>query len=362
MASPAMVGGMVGGMMDGRSPLPAHFVIFPTLTKPTMTTQLDAIRKWADAFFAQWPMAEQGLTTLAVVLAALLAHRLVRILIDRAVTDHAHRQGYRSLARYLWILVGSVLVAGVWLEELMTVGLVLTGLMAGLFIGLKEVFLGLVGRVVLAAVHPYRIGDRICINKVCGDVINLGLLYTWVFDSGGEDGSHQSSGRVLTFPHAWLFQYPITNASQMRGYVWDEMALDIPGDAPLAGIMSSIEAAAEKLGEADLPPARRATARIKRNFAVLLPPLEPKVYATLPPDGVTGSPPRVRLTVRYIVPTRAIRDRRHQLTLAILLILREAGIFPPENAAENVTDPPAGAVPMAEAEAEARSDAKQDGE
>ena len=53
-----------------------------------------------------------GLTTLVVVLLALLAHRLVRTLIDRAVTDPAHRQNYRSLARYLWILVGSVLVAG----------------------------------------------------------------------------------------------------------------------------------------------------------------------------------------------------------------------------------------------------------
>ena len=321
-----------------------------------MTTQIDALRKWADAFSAQWPLAERGLTTLVVLLVVLLAHRLARILIDRAVTDPAHRQSYRSLARYLWILVGSVLVAGVWLEELTTVGLVLTGVMAGLFIGLKEVFLGLMGRVVLAVVHPYRIGDRICINKVCGDVINLGLLYTWIFDSGGEDGSHQSSGRVLTFPHAWLFQYPIANASQMRGYVWDELPLDVPADAPLAGIMSSIEMAAGELGEADLPPARRATARIKRNFAVLLPPLEPKVYAALPPGGVSGSPLQVRLTVRYIVPTRAIRDRRHQLTLAILPILREAGIFPPENA----TGPQTGGETMAKAVAP--SGPKQDGE
>ena len=325
-----------------------------------MTNQLDALREWAHAFSTQWPMAGQGLTTLVVVLLALLAHRLVRTLIDRSVTDPAHRQSYRSLARYLWILVGSVLVAGVWLEELTTVGLVLTGVLAALLIGLKEVFLGLMGRVVLAVVHPYRIGDRICINNVCGDVINLGLLYTWIFDSGGEDGSHQSSGRVLTFPHAWLFQHSITNASQMRGYVWDEMALEIPGEAPLAAIMSSIEAAAGTLGEADLAPARRATARIKRDFAVLLPPMEPKVYVTLPHDGVTGSPPRVCLTIRYIVPTRAIRDRRHQLTLAILPILRGAGVFPPEN----FIGPPAGAGagPLGEAEAEARSDAGQDGE
>ena len=321
-----------------------------------MTPQLDALRKWADAFSAQWPIAEQGLATLVVVLVALLAHRLVRNLIDRGVTDPAHRQSYRSLARYLWILVGSVLVAGVWLEELTTVGLVLTGVLAGLFIGLREVFLGLMGRVVLAIVHPYRIGDRICINNVCGDVINLGLLYTWVFDNGGVDGSQPSSGRVLTFPHAWLFQYPIANASQMRGYVWDEIALDIPGDAPLAGIMSSIEAAAETLGKADLGPARRAAARIKRDFAVLLPPLEPKVYVALPSDGVTGSPPRVRLTVRYIVPTRTLSDRRHQLTLAILPILREAGIFPPENFAGSSAD----AEPLTEAEA--RADAKADGE
>lgn len=325
-----------------------------------MIIQLEALRNWAEGIFAQWPLAEQGVTTLVVVLAVLVAHRLARILIDRGVTDPAHRQSYRSLARYLWIVVGSVLVAGVWLEELMTVGLVLTGVLAGLFIGLREVFLGLMGRVVLAVIHPYRIGDRICINKVCGDVINLGLLYTWVFDSGGEDGSHQSSGRVLTFPHSWLFQYSITNASQMRGYVWDEMPLEIPADAPVAAIMSAIEAAAGPLVEADLQPARQATARIKRHFAVLLPPLEPKVYAALPSDGVTGAPPHLCLTLRYIVPARAIRDRRHQLTLAILPILRQMGVFPPETtprlSSEITTQPPPGP------ELPARSGAKPDGE
>lgn len=287
-----------------------------------MTAESDIMLQW----FLSNPAAQQSFLTLVVVLGMWAAYWIVKTMIARGVSDLFHRQNYRAFSRYLFVVLGLMLAAGVWLEELKTVGLVLTGVLAGFLIGFKEVFLGIVGRIVVGMVHLYRIGDRICINGVCGDVINLGLLYTWVFESGGEDGSRQATGRVVSFPHMWLFQYPVQNLNRMNGFLWDEMEFRVPADTQLTPVMELLQAEANALAEGQLDTAQRATQEIRREFAVRLPPLPPVVYASLAYEH--PNPPAVSLVLRYLVPERGIRERRNALTLRILPELRRMGVIP----------------------------------
>lgn len=120
------------------------------------------------------PLTPKFLMSVGVIVGAYTLHRLVRYYVGRRTHDPMVRQGYWDISRNLTIFVGAAFLLGVWLEEMKTVSLLLTGLMAAFLIASKEVVLGVSGRIALATSSHFRVGDRILVNGVCGDVVNIG--------------------------------------------------------------------------------------------------------------------------------------------------------------------------------------------
>jgi len=158
---------------------------------------------------AAWKGLIMRLGILGAAIAVLLGiSAAVRRLACRHVRHPDTRQmllvGERVL---LWLtVIGFVLSAFAF--DASSLATFLGLLAAGLAVGLHDVFLAIGGHLLIVRKFHVRVGDRVQISGVIGDVRNLGLME---FELGEIDpATGQRTGRVASFSNSYVFASPAT--------------------------------------------------------------------------------------------------------------------------------------------------------
>ncbi|PTM06547.1 MAG: transporter [Bacteroidetes bacterium] len=100
-------------------------------------------------------------------------------------------------------------------------------LTAGITITLQELILSVAGSFYIFFVGVYKPGDRIEINNIKGDVIDIDSIYTTMMEIGEWVTSDNYSGRIVKLSNAFVFKGPVYNYSKDFPFVWDEFNLPI---------------------------------------------------------------------------------------------------------------------------------------
>ncbi|MRS03417.1 mechanosensitive ion channel family protein [bacterium] len=126
----------------------------------------------------------------------------------------------------IWIAVGAI-IAFTFVTELGSVATFAGLLTAGLAVALQNVILSVAGYFFLIGKYGIRVGDRVQIAGVTGEVVDIGIVRFHLLElgSGGEDA--QPSGRVVAFSNSIVFQPASTVFRQIPGtsFVWHEISL-----------------------------------------------------------------------------------------------------------------------------------------
>ena len=83
-------------------------------------------------------------------------------------------------------------------------------------------------------VKVYKPGDRIEINNIKGDVIDVDSIYTTMMEIGQWVSSDNYTGRIVKLSNAFVFKGPIYNYSKDFPFIWDEFNLPIKYGSDLA--------------------------------------------------------------------------------------------------------------------------------
>ncbi|WP_424001032.1 mechanosensitive ion channel family protein [Maribacter sp. IgM3_T14_3] len=107
---------------------------------------------------------------------------------------------------------------------------------AGITFTLQELILSIAGSFYIFFVRVYKPGDRIEINNIKGDVIDIDSIYTTIMEISEWVSSDNYSGRIVKISNAFVFKGPIKNYSMDFPFVWDELNILITytSDAELA--------------------------------------------------------------------------------------------------------------------------------
>jgi len=140
------------------------------------------------------------LILLFVVLVAVLVH-VIQGLVKRFVSDPTRLYRIIRIVRGMGAFIALLLVVLVLAPELGDLLTVLTVIGAGLAIAMREVILSLAGWFRITTMSSYKLGDRIEINDVSGDVIDIRLLRTSLMEIRGWVDADQSTGRIVHFPN-----------------------------------------------------------------------------------------------------------------------------------------------------------------
>lgn len=184
---------------------------------------MEEIRNWMTAHPTSTHIIKYFIWIIVVVvLIAWIRRILIRKLPDSGVKYKAQK-GIEIIGYLLVILITITYFTG----SIKDFGLAIGLLTAGITITLQELILSIAGSFYIFFVKVYKPGDRIEINGIKGDVIDIDSVYTTMMEIGEWISSDNYSGRIVKLSNAFVFKGPVYNYSQDFPFVWDEFNLPI---------------------------------------------------------------------------------------------------------------------------------------
>jgi small-conductance mechanosensitive channel len=155
---------------------------------------------------------------------------LKRTLEEKAFyADNAH--AFMRTWHRIWKFVITVLVLIAMSGSLRLLGL--TAGFLGMMLGwsLQQPVTGLAAWLMIVLKKPFRIGDRVVIAGITGDVTGISLTHVILNQVGGSVGGEERSGRGILIPNAILFQHVIINYTLEQEYMLDEVPVRLTFDS-----------------------------------------------------------------------------------------------------------------------------------
>jgi len=191
-------------------------------------------------------------------------------------------------------------------------------LTAGITITLQELILSIAGSMYIFFVKVYKPGDRIEINGIKGDVIDIDSIYTTMMEIGEWVSSDNYSGRIVKLSNAFVFRGPIYNYSRDFPFIWDEF--DIPvrygSDTELAKEII-MKIAAENLSDY-VNASKNEWKTIVERYYIEDARVEPSLAITLTDNWI-------QFNLRYIVDYKRRRLTKHLLNELIISEIEKTG-------------------------------------
>jgi hypothetical protein len=146
----------------------------------------------------------------------------------------------------IWIVVGAI-IAFSFVSELGSVATFVGLLTAGVAVAMQNVILSVAGYFFLIGKYGIRVGDRVQIGGVTGEVVDIGIVRFHLLELGSGGTDAQPSGRVVAFSNSIVFQPTAGVFKQIPGtsFVWHEISLAFSPEGNYRIIQERIETAVD---------------------------------------------------------------------------------------------------------------------
>jgi small-conductance mechanosensitive channel len=249
--------------------------------------------------------------SLVVLAGAWIAYQIARAVLEKRIKDPMHHHTIRALARNAFFFAGALVALVIWLGVGSNFAVAMGILGAGIAFASQEMIGSFAGYVNIATGSLYRIGDRVRIGDVVGDVMDISILRTTVMEIGEWVKADQYSGRIVTIANRAVFADPVFNYTQHWRYLWDEIMIPITYTSDW-----------RRAGEVMLERGRICSAHLQEQaraelldmvdrYMVHDVPVEPALYVIMTDNWI-------EITLRYVVDARERRTVKAQLHQELL--------------------------------------------
>ncbi len=181
---------------------------------------------------------------------------IVAKMVEGLVVKHSHTKAlvynFVRLIHFITILIIAFIVISFinnnWYSAAVSLGLI--SLILGF--ALQTPISSLIGWLYIVIRAPYKVGDRIQIDKFTGDVVEIGYFDTTLWEFAGEYMSNDvPSGRLIRFPNSVVWTSGVYNYSWKNfPYIWNEIPFHIAYQSDLGFVEQTIRSVARaELGE-----------------------------------------------------------------------------------------------------------------
>ncbi|MBT8507427.1 mechanosensitive ion channel protein MscS [Methanomicrobiaceae archaeon CYW5] len=252
-------------------------------------------------------------TFLAVAL-IYLVYVVLSIIATRYIADKKTRYSLNKALFILSILAVGAIVIRIWVEETQSLLISYGILAAGVAIALQDILRNFVGGVYIMVSGMYRVGDRISIGDMAGDVMDVGIMNSTLMEIGQWVQGDQPTGRIVIIPNAVVITDVVYNFTKDHNFVWDEITIPLTYDSDWKTAMQVFFAIVhEETAELTLQ-AEAEIERIGEKYYLPKKVVEPSIYLSLTDNWI-------RLDIRYVTDTRQrriLRDRIMQRLMEAL--------------------------------------------
>ena len=150
----------------------------------------------------------------------------------RYIRDVRRRHQFLVLRRIVvWCAVG-ITIAFALATEIGSLATFAGLITAGIAVALQNVILAVAGYFFLVGKYGVRVGDRVQISGVTGNVVDIGLIRLHLMELAGAGTDRQPTGRVVVFSNSVVFQPSASFYKQIPGtnFGWHEVTLMLSPD------------------------------------------------------------------------------------------------------------------------------------
>lgn len=246
----------------------------------------------------------------AVIVVRVVTGLLARSLLHR-VKDTTSRYRLRKLLAFGSYFVAGVAITVVFSDRLgsLTVAFGVAG--AGIAFALQEVIASVAGWVAVMFGGFYRIGDRIQLGGIKGDVIDIGVIRTTVMEIGEWVKGDLYTGRIVRIANSFVFKEPVFNYSADFPFLWDEIVVPIKFGSDYAEARRILEGIAEEELTATAAGAKKTWSTMVNKFAIEDARIDPMVT-------LVANDNWVEFTLRYVVDHKRRRATKDTLWTKVL--------------------------------------------
>lgn len=240
------------------------------------------------------------------LLLILFSVSFIRKLLKRKLPDTTVRYKSQKAIEIVGYILVIILSVSYFTGSIKDFGLAIGLLTAGITITLQELILSIAGSFYIFVVKVYQPGDRIEINGIKGDVIDIDSIYTTMMEIGEWVSSDNYSGRIVKLSNAFVFKGPIYNYSQDFPFVWDEINFPIRYGSDVELAKSIVIENTANILAADLSQSRLNWKEVVNKYYIEDANVEPTLAISMTDNWM-------QFNVRYIVDYRKRRSTRNLL-------------------------------------------------
>ncbi|MFG0292103.1 MAG: mechanosensitive ion channel family protein [Phycisphaerales bacterium JB050] len=248
----------------------------------------------------------------------LLRWLIVRSIVESNRVPSEHRRRLLASVRNLMIgllLIGVIII---WGSEIKAVAISVLAVAAAIVLATKELIMCISGSLLRTGSHAFKIGDRIEVNGIRGDVFDTTMLTTTLFEVGPGPNAHQSTGRTIQLPNSMFLSQPVINETATDHYVLHSLIIPLKITEDIAAAEHALINAARAECSGYLDTARKNMEQIGKSQGIEALSVEPRISVHLP------DPERVNLMLRFPVPARR-KGRVEQAILRRYIATRPKG-------------------------------------
>ncbi len=267
-----------------------------------------------ETFVGEWlydPTVGKMLATIAGLIAVYAIVQFLQRSMAKRIEDSATRYRARKFVLFIGYLLGFLLIAGIFSNQLgqLTVAFGVAG--AGVAFALQEVIASIAGWVALSFGGFYRPGDRVQLGGIRGDVIDIGVLRTTLMECGQWVNGDLYNGRIVLIANSYVLKEPVFNYSADFPFLWDEITLPIRYGSDWEYARQMIDKVVDEICRDFAINSRDAWSLAVRKYQLEDAQVEPMIT-------MAANDNWIEFTARYIVDYRKRRSVKDRLFTRIL--------------------------------------------
>jgi small-conductance mechanosensitive channel len=231
----------------------------------------------------------------------------------RYIQDLRRRRQFMLLRRFVMgFLILAVLTLGI-VSDFSSLATFAGFATAGIAVGLQAVLLSVAAYFFVIGRYGIRIGDRVSIAGVTGDVIDVSPVRFYLMELAGSDVNLYPTGRIVVFSNSVLFQATTPLYKQIPGteYTWHEVVLQFVAGADFQLAEEKLLAAVNTVYDKYKKDIEQQHNDLERRTEIQLKPPTPQAKLHYADTGL-------EFLVRYPTEIRTAPDIDEQVIKAVL--------------------------------------------
>ena len=262
------------------------------------------------------PTATRWITVLIGLVVILITTRLTNKGLSRYVKNNSLRYSARKFIGFLGFVIFCFFAMITFNYKLSSLTLALGVAGAGIAFALQEIIVSMAGFLAVLFGNFYKVGDRVQLGGIKGDVVDIGVLRTTLMELGDWVNGDLYNGKMVRVANSFIFKEPVYNYSGDFPFLWDEIRVPVRHGADIEFAKTMfLEVMNKELGSFTSD-SKVAWENLTKELYVENAQIEPMVSLTFDENWIT-------FTLRYVVDFKRRRITKDKLFSTILIKIEE---------------------------------------